>query len=187
MPHTYIAYSEEAGRTTFAYTPRLPWLTPRVWLWCALGGLALGVGVGVALSGAGVWPFGRAALLGTLVGALGLYALVRLTARPTPALFVTFDLLERTVQVRSRHLRAPVRYALDEVVGFRVEQRATGWRGGCVLVIETVARGTLDLLPAGRECYLRPALPALVLRLNEQLALMASEWQRQHEGQEVVP
>ncbi len=187
MPHNYITHSEEAGRTTFAYTPRLPWWTPRVWAWCALGGVAIGIVAGTVAAGGNVWSFGRVALLSTLVGALGLYALVRLTARPMAALFVTFDLLERTVQVRSRHLRAPARYALDEVVGFRVEQRAAGWRGGCVLVMETAAHGTLELLLAGRECYRREALPALLLRLNEQLALMASEWQRQHEGRGAMP
>lgn len=184
MPHTYIVHSEEAGRAVFAYTPRLPWSTPRAWLWCGLGGLASGLALGMALTGMGLWPFGRAMLLGTLIGALGLLLLIRLTTRPTPSLFVVFDLLERSVQVRSRHLHVPLRYALDEVVGFRVEQRAMGWWGGCVLVMETVADGTLELLPAGRECYHRAALPALLLRLNEQLALMESEWQRQHEGLE---
>ncbi len=187
MPHIYIADHEEAGRTVFAYTPRLPWLTPRVWLWCAFGGLAWGIGVGVILAGSNVWPFGRAALLGALLGALALYGVVRLSARPVPTLFVTFDLLERTVEVRSRRVPTPTRYALDEVVGFRVEQRAAGWRSRCMLVMETVARGPLDLLPAGLECYRRAALPALVLRLNEQLALMSSQWQQQHEAPEDAP
>ena len=159
MPRARIRVRHTPDRLTVTY--RLPGrlLSPIAWLWCLVGGLAVGIGLALALVAAGTlavdedWQGFRIALAaGTMAGAATLY-LSYVWAVLRRRLRVVFDAAQRQA---SLHLvageRRAGRYRLDDVVLFRLAEHAAGPHKGCILVMETTA-GPVALVTLPGGCH----------------------------------
>lgn len=172
-----IGIHEEAGRTEATYAPPIPAIGLQLFVFCAIGGLALGLAGTLALI---VFDYdaGRSfhtLLLGlTAAGAVLIYALGRLTSRPQIAVRVSVDVLSGRVSVRCS-ARAECDLLLDDVVGFRLERPAGKRVRECLLVLDRVDDSPLVLFHARHPCHIRRSrLPEYAERLNLMLEAAGS-------------
>ncbi len=170
MSKAQITYQAEAGRTTYTYRQRVALIAPRVWLWCAFGGVALGIAGATANA---VFDLAtdvsfRAALVGlSLAGTLVLYVLARLSTRTGVALRVAFDVLAGTLDVYRRQPHPTTeRYTLTEIAEFRATDQQTPWQHTCVLTMHTTTQRQIPLVAVDRSCIPQTGLGELAARLN---------------------
>ncbi len=172
MARARIRYNEQPDRVILTYHLPAAWLSPAACFWCLVGGLAVGIGIAVPLSAAGVNTFRPILIAVTLITALPLYLLGYLWALRSRYWRVTFDYARDVLTVEPTYVgRRPVRYAFDEIVAFELVDRSTRWRTGCALTLARhgVAQSeTLLALPRACDDE-RTALPHLVTRLEAQL------------------
>lgn len=157
MPRSRIQYQEHPHRAIFTF--RLPggWFAPQAWLWSAVGGVALGILAALALTvldvvdpdGASRLSFRAALIGGTIAGTLVLYLGVYIGAARARLLRVTFDYRRKAVMVRLPDTgRRPTRFALTDVIAFRLVEEA-----GCKLIMETTGRGPVALVTTRHACH----------------------------------
>lgn len=171
MPRAHIDYRDDAYRRTFTYRLVDRRAVLAAWLWCAIGGLAVGVGTAVALAVAGRLDTGgqsfRAVLvLAALAAALALYLLVYRRAARHAVLRVSFDLNRLAVGVCQPGAGGRWRWhALDDVTEFRLSENE---QAGCALMMDTV-RGPVRLVTVHSACDEQSGLPHLAGRLTAHL------------------
>lgn len=178
MTRAHINYVEGTERTTFIYRRPGTHFVPRIWAWSLVGGLAVGVGVAVALTAAGVTGVGGlgfdvALIAGTLLGGLALYSGIYRAALGDIGLRISFDYVEDAVGVRLVDAPDWRWFPANDVLEFRLARQSEGWRAGCTLIMETDSAGSVLLVLAGRDCYEESGLPHLVSRLNARLKTVA--------------
>lgn len=170
MTYAQTNYRTEAGRTIYTYRQRIPLFAPRVWLWCALGGLAIGVAGATANA---VFEIAETAAFGAVLSAVALAAalvlivLARLTVNSGDALRVTFDVLAGAVDVYRRGAHPDtVRYTLTEIAEFSACDYDTDWQHTCELVMHTTTQQAIRLLIVDRNCIPHTGLDEFAARLN---------------------
>jgi hypothetical protein len=177
MLRARIDYHESPDRITFAY--RLPGrlVAPVVLVWCGVGGLAVGVGLALALLVADIisdpgrdpTAFRLALGLGTAAGALALYLLYA-RAVWMQRVRVAFDYARNAVEARdlvNRRVTVPFADALS----FGLAERTAGRQDGCALVLDTAGTGPVALFVVPLDCYAETnQLSNLVGRLNANLS-----------------
>lgn len=162
MPPSRIADWREADQVTVVY--RLPgrWFAPVALLWCVVGGLALAIGLTLALIVAGItdpsgqgWLTTRVSLAGgTLLGACALYGLVYLPAAWRQYLCVIFDYRDTIVTIELTNSgRRPVHYLMQDVIAFRLAEQAVGREVHCALIMETAGAGPVPLVISRHPCH----------------------------------
>jgi hypothetical protein len=174
MSRARIQYAERSNRVILTYHLPGGWFAPLVGFWCMVGGLAVGIGVAVALTVAGLIEpatFRQVLIVVTAGMAVFLYAAGYLWALRTRFLQITFDYARDRIEIYPAYAnRRPVWYAFEDVFAFRLFDRSTAWRAGCALMMERYGDEPETLLALNRHCDdERTALPHFVARLEAQL------------------
>lgn len=172
MARARIRHNEQPDRVILTYHLPGAWWSLSACFWCLAGGLAVGIGIAVPLSAAGMSAFRPILIAVTLITALLLYLLGYLWALRSRYWRVTFDYARDVLTVEPVYAgRRPVRYAFDEIAAFELVDRSTRWQTGCALTLVRHGVAQPDtLLALPRACDdERTALPHLVTRLEAQL------------------
>jgi hypothetical protein len=174
MARARIRYTEGSNCVILTYHLPGGWLAPLVGFWCVAGGLAVGIGVAVALTVAGLTDtitFRQVLIAVTVIVAGMLYAAGYLWALRTRFLRLTFDYAGDRIEIYPAYAnRRPAQYAFGDVFAFRLIDRSTAWRAGCALLMEKYGDEPETLLALNRHCDdERTALPHFVARLEAQL------------------
>lgn len=172
MPH--VRDQARANRAIFTYQLPTRRFAPLIWLWCGVGGLALGVGLALGLVAAGTVTPGSTGFRtflagGTLIGALVFYFLIYLITERNQVLEIQFDETRRVLVVFGIGARTPDLYSFDDVLTFRLDRPGDGWQKGCSLIMETKSAGLLVLAACRVRCYEESGLPRLARRLTAHL------------------
>ncbi len=179
MVNGQIEFQNEAGRTAYEYRPRVPVITPGVWLWCVVGGLPVGVAGATVITLLGVTEqvtFTGALAAFAAAGALALFVIARLVTHPRVVLRVTFDVLTGVIEIVRVHARPQdVTFALLDVGGFRTETRAVSGSARCALLLDTVRGDVLPLVQLAGACHPRTGLQDLADRLTMALEVARNE------------
>jgi hypothetical protein len=169
-----VRYAEGSNRVMLTYYLPGGWFAPLVGLWCIAGGLAVGIGVAVALTVAGLvdtHTFRLVLIVVTGIMAVTLYAAGYLRALRTRFLRITFDYARRLIGIHPAYAnQRPVWYAFEDVHAFRLIDRSNAWRVSCALLMEPYDGEPETLLVLNRPCDdEQTALPHFVTRLEAQL------------------
>jgi hypothetical protein len=177
MARARIRYDEQLNRVIFTYRLPTTWFAPAVCFWCLVGALAVGTGMAVTLSAAGVIgkgkiTFRQVLIAVTAISAILLYLVEYLWVLRSRYLRVTFDYARSRLDVKPVHAgQRPLRCAFDEIAAFELVDRSTRWQTGCALTLarrSTSQPETLLALPRAYDDE-RTALPHFVMRLEAQL------------------
>jgi hypothetical protein len=177
MSRARIKVADEAHRTILTYTlPDDRWMLP-VLLWCAAGGLAVGIGAAVVLTlagliGGGTHNFTLVMGIITLVAATLLYTVGYLAGLRKRFLRITFDYARCLIELDPSYIgQRRTRYALEDVEEFRVVDCSTVQHARCALVmVRRSGPQTLLVLNRPHDDE-RSGLPQLAARLDAQLSL----------------
>ncbi len=177
MSRARIKVADEAHRTTLTYTlPDSRWMLP-VLLWCAAGGLAVGIGAAVVLTlagliGPGTLDFGLALVIIAAAVAALLYTAGYLWGLRARFLRITFDYARCAIEIDPSYSgQRRTRCTFDDVAEFRVVDCSTRHHARCALVMDR-RRGPQTLLVLNfRHDDEGSGLPQLAARLDAQLSL----------------
>jgi hypothetical protein len=177
MARAHVHYHEQPNRVILTYHLPTAQFSLSAGFWCLVGGLAVGIGIAVPLTAAGIIgdgtpTLGQALAAITVISTVALYLVGYAGRRRSGYLRIIFDYARRVLDVEPTYAgQRRVRYAFDEIDTFELVDRSTRWQTGCALIL--VRRGISQpetLLALPRACNdERSGLPHFLTRLEAQL------------------